>query len=67
MFTKVFAALRQEGVTKAEIANEVSIRSQEINQLVLRRTLTALSGAAASMGLLPGNAHNFVSSNDGID
>lgn len=45
---KVFAALREEGITKHEIADELSVSATELDQLVFGLTLTALKGEGAS-------------------
>lgn len=45
VLAKVFGALRDEGITKKDIANELSIPIEEINQLVFGLTLTALAGS----------------------
>lgn len=45
---KVFAALRDEGVTKGHIAQDLHVRSEEIDALVFGLTLTGLSGGSTS-------------------
>jgi len=41
---KVFMALREEGVTKAAVANQLAIDSEEINELTFGLMLNALKG-----------------------
>jgi Zn-dependent peptidase ImmA (M78 family)/DNA-binding XRE family transcriptional regulator len=52
VLAKVFAALREEGVTKGDIANELCVSIEEIDQLVFGLTLTALTGTAVSSSSL---------------
>ncbi len=47
MFQKVFAALRSEDVTRSEIAEELAIPVDEINQMVFGLALTALTGGGS--------------------
>lgn len=44
VLAKVFAALREDGVSKSDIANELGIYPEEIEQLVFGLALTGLSG-----------------------
>lgn len=44
---KVFAALRHEHVSKNDIANELCVSVEEIDQLVFRLALTGLSGVGS--------------------
>ena len=46
----MFSALRDEGVTKGDIANELRVSTEEIDWLVFGLTLTAFSGTVASGG-----------------
>ena len=43
---KVFASLREEGLTKADVAAQLSITSQEINELTFGLMLNVLKGGA---------------------
>lgn len=43
---KVFAALREEGTTKADIAAELNVHVDELDQLVFGLALTSLGGGA---------------------
>jgi hypothetical protein len=43
---KVFAALREEGLTKKDVANQLAIHSDEINELTFGLMLNALKGGA---------------------
>ena len=52
VFAKVFAALREEGITKGDIAKQLRVSVEEIDQLVFGLTLTGLTGAAASVSSL---------------
>lgn len=52
VLAKVFSVLREEGVTKGDIAGELRVPIEEIDQLVFGLTLTALTGAAVSGGSL---------------
>ncbi|MFT7776013.1 helix-turn-helix domain-containing protein [Roseateles sp.] len=45
---KVFAALREEGVSRASIARELCIPAEELDQLVFGLALTVLSGSAGA-------------------
>jgi hypothetical protein len=45
VLAKIFAALREEGVTKAKIAATLAVHAEEIDQLVFGLALTALSSA----------------------
>jgi Zn-dependent peptidase ImmA (M78 family)/DNA-binding XRE family transcriptional regulator len=45
VLAKVFAALREEGVTKADIAEALAVHVDEIDQLVFGLALTALSSS----------------------
>jgi hypothetical protein len=47
VLAKVFAALRDENVVKRDIAAQLHITSEEIEQLVFGLTLTGLSGPSA--------------------
>jgi len=47
VFQKVFAALRSEDVTRVEIAEDLAISVDEINQLVFGLALTAVAGSGA--------------------
>jgi len=46
LLPKVFAALRDESVTKTDIAEELHVAPEELEQLVFGLTLTGLSGGA---------------------
>ncbi|MCA9458127.1 MAG: XRE family transcriptional regulator [Nitrospira sp.] len=50
VLAKVFRALRDEGVTKKDIANELRVPIEEIDHLVFGLTLTALTGAGSPGG-----------------
>lgn len=54
---KVFAALREESITKHEIADELSVTVEELDQLVFGLALTALTGGSTrdSTGAKPPN------------
>ncbi len=52
VFAKIFAALREEGVTKGDIAKQLCVCVEEIDDLVFGLTLTGLTGAATSVGSL---------------
>jgi Zn-dependent peptidase ImmA (M78 family) len=54
VLAKVFAALRDEGVGKGNIAQELRIPAEEIEQLVFGLTLTGLTGAPGSRGSFNG-------------
>lgn len=41
---KIFAALREEGLTKADVAEQIAITSQEINELTFGLMLNVLKG-----------------------
>lgn len=43
MLAKIFAALREEGVIKSDIAAELNVHTDELDQLVFGLTLTALN------------------------
>ncbi|MBK6998496.1 MAG: XRE family transcriptional regulator [Rhodoferax sp.] len=44
---KVFVALREDGVTKADIASALSVHAEELDQLVFGLALTSLSSTGA--------------------
>lgn len=48
MLAKVFAALREDGTTKADIAAALSVHVEEIDQLVFGLALTSMSSASPS-------------------
>ncbi|MGP0592344.1 helix-turn-helix domain-containing protein [Nitrospira sp. T9] len=50
VLAKVFGALRDEGITKKDIANELRVHIEEIDQLVFGLTLMALKGSGALGG-----------------
>ena len=50
ILAKVFAALRDEKLSKGDIADELHIPAEEIEQLVFGLTLTGLTGAPSSGG-----------------
>lgn len=56
---KVFASLREEGMTKAVIAKQLAIAPQEINELTFGLMLNALKGGApqGSKPAMVGRAH----------
>jgi Zn-dependent peptidase ImmA (M78 family) len=65
ILAKVFSALRTEKVSKDDIARELNVYVEEINQLVFGLALTAVNGAS-STGRLSGHTRpklNVVSSN----
>lgn len=51
MLAKIFAALREEGVTKADIAAMLAVHAEEIDQLVFGLVLTALSSSNGSQAV----------------
>lgn len=56
MLQKIFAALRDESISKGDIASELCVPSEELDQLVFGLALTGLkggSGGAASSGRPP--------------
>ena len=63
---KVFSALREEGISKAHIARELCIPTDELDQLVFGLTLTGLSGSsgAGAEGRTKGSHLRVVSSRD---
>jgi Zn-dependent peptidase ImmA (M78 family)/DNA-binding XRE family transcriptional regulator len=56
VLAKVFAALRDEGVTRGDIADQLQILAEEIDQLVFGLALTSLQGGKANSGTA-GRAH----------
>jgi len=48
LLPKVFAALRDERVSKVDIASELCVPSEELEQLLFGLTLTGLNGAGAA-------------------
>ncbi|MGE3703551.1 MAG: helix-turn-helix domain-containing protein [Hyphomicrobiaceae bacterium] len=50
VLAKVFAALRDEGVAKGDIAGDLRVPAEEIEQLVFGLALTGLSGAPSPDG-----------------
>jgi len=48
VLAKVFAALREDGTTKADIASALSVHVEEIDQLVFGLALTSMSSASPS-------------------
>jgi Zn-dependent peptidase ImmA (M78 family)/DNA-binding XRE family transcriptional regulator len=48
MLAKVFAALREEGITRGDIAKTLSVYAEEIDQLVFGLALTSLTGGKQS-------------------
>jgi len=50
LLAKVFAALREEGIGKEQIADALKVPPDEINQLVFGLAMTAVRGANASAG-----------------
>jgi hypothetical protein len=50
VLSKVFAALRDEGTTKADIAEALSVHVAELDELVFGLALTALAGGNRSAG-----------------
>lgn len=49
VFKKVFAALRDESVSKADIASDLHVPAEELEQLVFGLTLTGLSGSRGAI------------------
>lgn len=49
VFAKVFAALRAEGVTKSDLARQLFILPEELDQLVFGLVLTSVVGAGDSL------------------
>lgn len=47
ILAKVFAALRQENVTRSDIADELCVDVEELNQLVFGLALTGIVGGAS--------------------
>ncbi len=45
VFTKVFASLRSEGITKSDVARELAILPNELEQLVFGLALTPIEGS----------------------
>jgi Zn-dependent peptidase ImmA (M78 family) len=60
---KVFAALREEGVTKHDIAADLQVHPTDINELVFGLVLTSLEGNAARGGRSDRPDLRIVSSN----
>jgi Zn-dependent peptidase ImmA (M78 family)/DNA-binding XRE family transcriptional regulator len=56
VLAKVFSALREEGVTRSDIADQLRILAEEIDQLVFGLALTSLQGGKASSATA-GRAH----------
>jgi hypothetical protein len=48
VFAKVFSALRDDGVTKAEVARQLFIHPLDIDALVFGLAITTLPGGASS-------------------
>ncbi|MCW7536731.1 XRE family transcriptional regulator [Aquabacterium sp. A7-Y] len=48
MLAKVFAALREEGVSKAIIADALAVHAEDLDQLVFGLAITALSGGTSN-------------------
>ena len=46
VLAKVFAALREDGTTKADIASALSVHVEEIDQLVFGLALTSIASAS---------------------
>jgi hypothetical protein len=46
IFQKVFAALREDGLTRVDIADQLAVHVNEIDELVFGLALTALTGNA---------------------
>lgn len=64
VLAKVFAALREDGVTRQDVADELQILVDEIDQLVFGLALTSLPGGNVS-GVPKGRAHlSLVSDRD---
>ena len=47
VMAKIFAALREDGVSRADIAAALAVHVEEIDQLVFGLVLTALSSASS--------------------
>ena len=67
VLNKIFALLREEGVTKAQIAEDLSIFPEELDQLVFGLVLTVLSStrgksitktAKPNLRVIVGNGEN---------
>lgn len=65
LLPKVFSALRDESVSKGDIASELCVQAEELEQLVFGLTLTGLTkaGSGATRGRNPSNLR-VVSSRD---
>ena len=50
MLAKVFAALRDESISKGDIASEVCVPAEELDQLVFGLALTGLIGGGNGRG-----------------
>ncbi len=46
IFQKVFAALREDGLMRADIAEQLAVHTNELDELVFGLALTALAGDA---------------------
>lgn len=53
MLAKIFAALRDEGVTRADVAQALQVELEEVDCLVFRLILTGLAGGAPNGGSGP--------------
>jgi Zn-dependent peptidase ImmA (M78 family)/transcriptional regulator with XRE-family HTH domain len=56
VLAKVFAALREDGTTKADIASALSVHVEEIDELVFGLALTAMSSASPKLPPTPRRA-----------
>lgn len=50
VLSKVFAALREEGITKFDVANDLMVTPEEIDELTFGLMISALRGGAAKDG-----------------
>lgn len=57
VLAKVFSALRDDGVSKADIAATLAVHAEEIDQLVFGLALTGLSGGGAARTSVKSRAH----------
>lgn len=66
VLAKIFATLREEGLTKSDIAAELNVHTDELDQLVFGLTLTGLSSKISVSGSFSGKrAQLRIVSNNG--
>jgi Zn-dependent peptidase ImmA (M78 family)/DNA-binding XRE family transcriptional regulator len=59
IYAKVFSALRDEGISKRDIANELSVLPEEVEQLVFGLVITGVSGDKVQATINPQKRPNL--------